>query len=146
MNFVENYSMKDVEFLFKAATYFERPYVGMLVKMEGFPKEEIIINPVENADAKIEYYKKTYDEDLQHKFSPGISITKVAIGTLEEVEKELLGCPFCEAFETSSLFECGRHPKTRIVTCHACQGKGVYFNIFGFKKRCKHCNGKVKVN
>jgi len=35
---------------------------------------EIIINPKENFDAKIDYYSKAYDEDLTLKSCPSIKI------------------------------------------------------------------------
>jgi hypothetical protein len=62
--------------------------------MEGFPEEEIIVNPPENVESKLAYYEKTYDENLQHKFSKGISIvdwtwadsfSKLELFTLREI-------------------------------------------------------------
>jgi len=39
------------------------------VAMEGFPMAEIIINPIENLDAKLAYYANTYDDNLKHKYA-----------------------------------------------------------------------------
>lgn len=46
----------------------------ILVQMEGFPENEKIVNPKANIKAKLEYWSKTYDENLNHRFSPGIKI------------------------------------------------------------------------
>lgn len=42
--------------------------------MPGFELPEIIINPAENLEKKLEYYKNTYDEDLKHKYAEGVKI------------------------------------------------------------------------
>ena len=55
-------------------------YVAVCISMEGFPKDEVIINSFENIPAKLEYYMKTYDENLVHKFAPGIKITGFTFG------------------------------------------------------------------
>lgn len=52
-------------------------YVGLSIMMEGYLKEEFIINPHENILDKMEYYINTYDDDLYHKFSKGIRIVAI---------------------------------------------------------------------
>ncbi|WYP24735.1 hypothetical protein NSQ54_10330 [Alkalihalobacillus sp. FSL W8-0930] len=54
--------------------------VAVLVEMDGFPEPEIIINPTMNIDSKLAYYKKTYDEKLQHRFAQGIRIIDFTSG------------------------------------------------------------------
>ncbi|MEH7186492.1 hypothetical protein [Bacillus toyonensis] len=49
-------------------------FVAVVIKMEGYDENEVIINPHYNIMTKLEYYKKTYDENLAHKFAQGISI------------------------------------------------------------------------
>lgn len=49
-------------------------YVGVLIHMEGFKENELIINQSGNFENKLAYYEKTYDENCIHKFSPTISI------------------------------------------------------------------------
>lgn len=44
--------------------------VGIFIEMPGFESPEIIINPVENLEKKLDYYKNTYDENLKQAF-PG---------------------------------------------------------------------------
>lgn len=55
-------------------------FVAIVIQMEGFQEDEIIVNPSENFESKLAYYQKTYDENLQHKFAPGISITGFTFG------------------------------------------------------------------
>ena len=56
---------------------FNKP-MELLVDMPGFPAPEMITNPPENIDGKLEYYKKTYDENCEHKHAPGIRIVGIA--------------------------------------------------------------------
>lgn len=48
--------------------------VGLFIEMPGFPKPELITNPCENLSKKLEYYKATYDDNLEHKYAKGIKI------------------------------------------------------------------------
>jgi hypothetical protein len=78
--------MQHLEDCFNKAKESEERFVAVAIKMEGFNDVEFIINPIENADAKLEYYKKTYDNELNHKFSKGIRIVGVTYGnTFEEI-------------------------------------------------------------
>ena len=61
-------------------------YFAIKVEMDGFPEDEVIINPIENAVEKIEYYKNTYNEDLTHKHAKGIRIVDSTFGdTYDEI-------------------------------------------------------------
>jgi len=51
----------------------------VLIDMPGFDFPEMITNPPENIEKKIEYYKATYDENCNHKHAKGIRIVAVAI-------------------------------------------------------------------
>ena len=42
-------------------------YIAVMIRMDGFSEDEVIINPIGNAIKKLEYYKNTYNEDLTHK-------------------------------------------------------------------------------
>jgi hypothetical protein len=68
-------TMNDLIANFEEAKQYDARYVAIKVAMDGFPEEEIIINRAENIDSKLEYYKNTYDEKLNHKYSKGIRIT-----------------------------------------------------------------------
>lgn len=70
--------MKDLEYCFKRAKEGKFNYVAVLISMEGFPKLETIINPYDNFDAKLEYYKKAYNDDLTLKAFGGIKIVDFA--------------------------------------------------------------------
>lgn len=65
--------MSDLEFVIKTALKTKQS-LGVLVEMPGFESAELIINPVENLEKKLAYYKNTYDENLQHKHAKGIKI------------------------------------------------------------------------
>lgn len=54
--------------------------IKLLIDMPGFPEPELITNPPENIEKKIEYYKATYNhDDLTHKHASGVQIIAVAI-------------------------------------------------------------------
>jgi hypothetical protein len=83
--------MKNLEFCFNKAIEVDANFVGILVKMDGFPEKELIINSKENIKAKLEYYKNTYDEDLNHKYSKGIRIVGFTYGErIKDVGEDLL--------------------------------------------------------
>lgn len=82
--------MHGLEFCFNMAMAENIEYVGVVIKMEGFPQTEVIINRFENFEKKLEYYKNTYDENLKHKFAEGISIINYAYGyCFESINEEL---------------------------------------------------------
>lgn len=66
--------MKDLEQTFNEAMESSARYIGVKISMNGFPSDEVIINQTENFEKKLEYYKDTYDEGLNHKHAPGICI------------------------------------------------------------------------
>ena len=66
-------------------------YIGVKISMKGFEKPEIIINSKENFDAKLEYYKNAYDEELNHKHADGIKIIGFTYGEFfEDIENDLI--------------------------------------------------------
>lgn len=68
-------------------------FIGIKINMDGFEKDEVIINPRENFDTKLAYYIKTYDENLIHKFSgeTKIRISGFTYGeTFDEIEGDLI--------------------------------------------------------
>lgn len=77
--------MKDISFsqleeAFEVAKKRKFKYFAVRIQMDGFPKDELQLNLIENIDTKMEYMRKTYDEGLQHKFSPAIRIVDYAAG------------------------------------------------------------------
>jgi hypothetical protein len=69
-----NLTTTNLENCFNQAAALGVPFVAVKIQMDGFPQPEVIINKAENIESKLEYYKKTYDENLNHKFAPGIKI------------------------------------------------------------------------
>ncbi|HDR7249260.1 TPA: hypothetical protein QCX05_004310 [Bacillus pacificus] len=68
----------------------EANYVAVQIEMDGFPSDEVIINDKYNIESKLEYYKKTYNEDLEHRYAPGIRIVGYAYGySLSGIQREL---------------------------------------------------------
>jgi len=65
--------MSELEFVVKTAIKTKQS-LGLLIEMPGFEFPEMIVNPVENLEKKLEYYKNTYGEDLEHKHAKGIKI------------------------------------------------------------------------
>ena len=63
--------MSELEFVIKTALKTKQS-LGLMIEMPGFESPELIINPVENLEKKLEYYKNTYGEDLEHKHAKGI--------------------------------------------------------------------------
>jgi len=65
--------MSDLEFIINQAKNL-KVNLGLFIEMPGFEMPEIIVNPPENLDKKLEYYKATYNENLEHKNAKGIRI------------------------------------------------------------------------
>jgi len=67
-------------------------FVGVLIKMEGFPEPEVIINKRANFETKLAYYKKAYDGNLVLRSFSGIKIIGFTHGdTFSDIELDLLG-------------------------------------------------------
>lgn len=80
---------------FEQAKKLNAVYIGVLVETRGSEKPEIIINPRENFDSKLEYYKNAYNDDMVLKTYDGIRITKIDYGnSFHQLECSLLhsGC------------------------------------------------------
>lgn len=62
-------------------------FVFVTVYIKDTPTEEIIINPIENATMKTNYYANAYDDNLKLKVNPDIEITNFgAFNNLEELD------------------------------------------------------------
>jgi hypothetical protein len=84
-------NMQDLEKRFANAKQAGARFIAIVVEMKGFPYDEIIANPIGNADKKLEYYKKVYNDDLTHKFSEGIRIVGCTYGNnLNDIEWDFL--------------------------------------------------------
>lgn len=86
-------TIKNLENCFNKAWDEGFMYVGIKVAMDGFTKEEVIINSHENFGEKLNYYKNAYNEDLTLKNAPDkVKIIGFTYATsFSQIEKDLLG-------------------------------------------------------
>lgn len=66
-------NMQELEEIIKTAIKKNKP-LGLLIEMPDFKEPEMIVNPAVNLQKKLGYYKKTYDENLEHKHAKEIRI------------------------------------------------------------------------
>lgn len=66
-------SMDELEKIIKIAIEAKVP-LSLFISMPGFPEPEIITNPTANLEKKLEYYKSTYNNNLEHKHAKGVKI------------------------------------------------------------------------
>lgn len=72
-------TMNDLEKIMDKSIKENEP-LGLFIEMPGFEQPELITNPVVNLRKKLEYYKSTYDKNLEHKYSKGIKIIGYTFG------------------------------------------------------------------
>lgn len=78
--------LSKLENCFKVAKETNQKYIGVLIKMEGFEKPELIVNESENFERKLEYYKYSYNDDLTLKKCDSVKIIGYAFGSnLEDI-------------------------------------------------------------
>ncbi|EJQ31581.1 hypothetical protein IEC_05523 [Bacillus toyonensis] len=83
-------TLEELEKCFNEALNEEAEYVAVLIEMDGIPRDEVIINDKHNIDSKLAYYMKTYNEDLEHRYTPGIRIVGFAYGySFSEILRQL---------------------------------------------------------
>ncbi|PDZ82168.1 hypothetical protein COO00_18715 [Bacillus toyonensis] len=73
-------TLEGLEKCFNEAVNQGAEYVAVQIEKVGFPSDELIINDKHNIGSKLAYYKKTYGEDLEHRYTPGIRIVGFAYG------------------------------------------------------------------
>lgn len=84
-------TIENLERCFYEASKQEKKYIGVKIKMEGFPKAEIIINENANFDKKFAYYKKAYNPDLTLKTFNGIKIVGFTYAdSFKDIEEDLM--------------------------------------------------------
>ena len=88
---MSNLTMQNLINTFEVAIECGAKFIGLKIAMDGFDKDEVIINPYENFKSKLAYYEKTYDEDLNHKYSKGIRITGFTFGEyFDDIQYDLI--------------------------------------------------------
>jgi hypothetical protein len=84
-------TIENLEKCFESAINANYQYIGIVIHKEGFIADEVIINPSVNFEKWLEYLKNTYDKNLNHKYSKGISIAGFTYAdTYEEIENMLV--------------------------------------------------------
>lgn len=81
-----------LENCFKEAKSSGAKYVAITTRFSEMDRDEIIINPIENVEDKLKYYKKAYTDDLRLKAAPeAIHIAGFTYGnSFEDIEKDLM--------------------------------------------------------
>lgn len=83
---MNNQVLQGLEKFFKSGDNF----VGVQLTIPNTKGYEVIINPKENFEEKLTYYKKTYNEDGTHQHVPQIKIVNYSSGnTFQEVQDRL---------------------------------------------------------
>lgn len=73
------------------AKTFKARYFAIAVSIPNLEKPEIIVNPLENIEEKMNYYLSNYDDELKLIHNPAIQIVGITFGdSFEEIEKDLI--------------------------------------------------------
>ncbi|MBZ9622960.1 hypothetical protein G9F71_008840 [Clostridium sp. FP2] len=86
---------RNLEMTFENAVNTNALYVGVKISTAGSLAPEVIINPKDNFNDKLEYYREKYDEDLVLKSYSGIKIIGLTFAnSYEDIE-----CDFEDSVE-----------------------------------------------
>ena len=80
---------KKLETTFRNAIKGDHDYIGVKIRTQGYPEDEIIINKNEKFKVKLDYYIHAYDDNLILKTFSGIRIVAIASGKIENVIDKL---------------------------------------------------------
>lgn len=87
---MNNLNMINLENCFEEAIKQDCDYVAIRVRMVDMPKDEIIINPRENFEIKLNYYKHAYNDDLTLRHNANVRIVGCTYGNgFESIENDL---------------------------------------------------------
>jgi molybdopterin converting factor small subunit len=73
-------TMRGLEEALKTAIGNEIKYFAVLIEIDGFPENELIINRTANFEDKLQYYKQAYKQNLNHKLQDHIRISGYMMG------------------------------------------------------------------
>jgi hypothetical protein len=83
-------TLENLKRTFYRAIEFKENFVAIRIRIGDLPLDEILINPIENVDAKLKYYQETYDENLFHKNATHIKIVDFCTGnSYQEIEARI---------------------------------------------------------
>lgn len=89
---MNNLTISNLENCFRSAIDSGYNYVAVKIRIEGFQNDEIVINPLANAESKLAYYKHAYNENLTHKLGgTNIQIVGFTFGdSFEDIQEDLV--------------------------------------------------------
>lgn len=88
---MEKLYMNDLVTCFQEAIKQKAEYLAVVIETRGSKDTEVIINPFVNFEAKLEYYRKAYNDDLVLKTFDGIRIIDFTYADCyEDIENSLL--------------------------------------------------------
>lgn len=79
-------NMSELEFIFNEALHEHAQTVGVEVTIPGQKDTEFIINRYRSIKNKLNYYKKTYGDNLVHNKVPSIKIVSAGYGDADLFE------------------------------------------------------------
>ena len=81
---------QDLELIFETAKQEGYSLIGVRIRTKGNISDEVIINKKESFDNKLEYYRKSYNDNLVLNAYNGIRIVGIVYGnTFAEIEKHI---------------------------------------------------------
>jgi len=83
-------TLENLKRTFYRAIELKQKFIAIRMNIGDLPLDEMIINPIENVDAKLNYYQKTFDENLYHKNVEGIRIAGFTYGNSYKDIEEIL--------------------------------------------------------
>ncbi|MBU3186528.1 hypothetical protein [Clostridium estertheticum] len=85
---------RNLEGTFENAVNTNALFVGVKISTRGSIADEVIINPRDNFNDKLNYYRKSYDEDLVLKTYSGIKIIGLTFGnSYDDIECDFENIP-----------------------------------------------------
>lgn len=85
-------TLDDLEKCFLDALANGTEFVAVKMQLPGMIAAEVIINPLENFDSKMTFYRQTYNDNLENKKVKGLEIVDFVAGdNFREIQNYLLG-------------------------------------------------------
>lgn len=76
---------------FNAAKANNSQFIAVVVRTKDYPEDEVIINRIENVDAKLEYYIMAYDDDMRLRYNKDIRIIGFThADSFDEIQADLV--------------------------------------------------------
>lgn len=82
-------TIKNLITCFQLAIGCNSDYIAIVINTRGSESDEVIINHNSNFKSKLEYYIKSYNDDLILKTYDGIKITNFTHGSINDIISDL---------------------------------------------------------